>query len=566
MARVEYEVLEDFNPKKHKGLFTKTQTKCIQLLKKGTIITPVKLINDNVNYLATFASKNKHRASSQTVFSTLKIARGLGIIRAVDNKPIPFDDFCNLECVSYFADQLRGSKNKNLKENRKLVSTKKDYLYRCWEFNNWLHGKTFDFKIVRHLSESTFETKIEKITLDGLEHLLNLYNKSFNTDSDYVRVIKRFLNDAVHQKCSVGYMKLKHVAIMSFFEKNECDIRFKYDPNTNHHDYREESDNATLSLDDLGEMLRVGKASTLDYAVVLSKFQRGLDNSTLCDRFNFQVWDQLVEYFGTDVYEKWDLQKCPVPIRLTRVKTTYTHTGYLDYDAIVAIQKYLKTRYEKTGTVMQSHTPLFLNARNQPISYMWVMNLIPRLAKNAGIQKKINNSELTQRNEKTSHELRDLLKSTLIVEGVADYVCELAIGHKVGDSYSKMDKLYPQKSRMEYAKASSKINIVSKMKSAINEDYSTIAELESKIQDLEDYEKRFDDKIAESEKRFDERLNQFNRTTDAEILSNHLLAEKYTKEIIEYDEKLAKKNGIEDIEMTTDQAIVIHNNMIEKKK
>jgi len=481
MPVVEYEVLENFNKKKHKSFFTKSQTKCIELLKKGDKFKPVNLINNNLDYLPTFTATNKHRATSITVFNTLKIAKGLGIVRIVDDKPISFDDFCQLESISYFADQLRGSKNKNLVEKRKLVSTKKDYLYRVWEFNNWLHGKSFDFKMVKHLSESTFETRTEKVTLEGLEHLLNLYKESFQTDSDYIRVIKKFLNDDSHAKCSVGYMKLKHVAIMSFFEKNECDLRFKYDPNNNHQDYREESSNATLSLDDLGEMLRVGKASTLDYAVVLSKFQRGLDNSTMCDRFNFQVWDQLVEYFGTEIYEKWDLGLCPVPIRLTRVKTSYTHTGYLDYDAIDAIQKYLKVRYEKTGKPMQSDQALFLNARNQPISYMWVINLIPRLAKNAGIQKKIKNSEITQRNEKTSHELRDLLKSTLIVEGVADYVCELAIGHKVGDSYSKMDKLYPDKSRTEYAKASAKLNIVSKMKSSLDEDYKTISELETKM-------------------------------------------------------------------------------------
>ncbi|MBT6646042.1 MAG: hypothetical protein HOB51_00775, partial [Thaumarchaeota archaeon] len=40
-------------------------------------------------------------------------------------------------------------------------------------------------------------------------------------------------------------------------------------------------------------------------------------------------------------------------------------------------------------------------------------------------------------------------------------VCELAIGHKIGDSYEKQDKLYPDKSRQEYMKASSKINIFS---------------------------------------------------------------------------------------------------------
>ena len=231
-------------------------------------------------------------------------------------------------------------------------------------------------------------------------------------------------------------------------------------------------------------MQRGQPAPPLDNAVVLCKFQRGLDNTTMIDRFNFQVWEQLVNYFGSEIYESWDLKKCPVPIKLTRVKTNYTHTGYLDYDAIDAIQKYLKIRYTKTGEIMQVGQPLFLNSRNQPIGYFWISSVIPRLAKNAGIQKKIKNGELTSRNEKTSHELRDLLKSTLVVNGVASYVCELAIGHKIGDSYEKMDKLYPDKSRIEYAKASIQLNIVSKMKSSISEDYNTIAELRAKVDEI----------------------------------------------------------------------------------
>jgi len=484
MTQKSYEVLEEFRPSKHKIRLTRTERKCINLLKKGNVFEPKNLIDDNVNYLTAPMTRDKRHATSCMVFKTLKIAKELGILKEVSDKPYSFEEFCNLESVSYFASQLRGSKNRNLKETRKIVSTKKDYLYRLWEFNNWLHGKAFDFKVEKHLSETTFEIKTEKITLENVEHFLELFKQPHSNDSDYIKIIKRFLNDEMHVKCSVGYMKLKHVSILAFFEKNECELRFKYDPNINHQDYSEESSNALLTLDDLGDMIRNGGASPLDNAVVLCKFQRGLDNTTMIDRFNFQVWEQLVNYFGSEIYESWDLKKCPVPIKLTRVKTNYTHTGYLDYDAIDAIQKYLKIRYTKTGEIMQVGQPLFLNSRNQPIGYFWISSVIPRLAKNAGIQKKIKNGELTSRNEKTSHELRDLLKSTLVVNGVASYVCELAIGHKIGDSYEKMDKLYPDKSRIEYAKASIQLNIVSKMKSSISEDYNTIAELRAKVDEI----------------------------------------------------------------------------------
>ena len=74
-----------------------------------------------------------------------------------------------------------------------------------------------------------------------------------------------------------------------------------------------------------------------------------------------------------------------------------------------------------------------------------------------------------KRSEKTSHEMRDLLKTTLIVSGTVDYVCDIVIGHKVGDSYEKQDKLYPDKSRNEYAKASKKLNIFSRVSQSLSE-------------------------------------------------------------------------------------------------
>ncbi|KER05357.1 integrase protein [Marine Group I thaumarchaeote SCGC AAA799-E16] len=138
---------------------------------------------------------------------------------------------------------------------------------------------------------------------------------------------------------------------------------------------------------------------------------------------------------------------------------------------------------------MKSLEPIFIGRKNQPIRPQWLTDLIPKLAYNAGIQKKIRNSNITVKNEKTSHELRDLLKSTLIIEGVASYVCELAIGHKVGDSYEKQDKLYPNKSREEFMKASSKINIFSNYTNYLKEG----SQLKEKIKQVEVLENRIED-------------------------------------------------------------------------
>ena len=55
--------------------------------------------------------------------------------------------------------------------------------------------------------------------------------------------------------------------------------------------------------------------------------------------------------------------------------------------------------------------------------------------------------------------LRDLLKSTLIVSGCAQYAADHVLGHSPNDSYEKQVMLYPEKMRSEYAKASGLLNI-----------------------------------------------------------------------------------------------------------
>ena len=477
-----YEVVEEYNPEIHHAKLKPSQLKCIGLLKKGATFQPKDVIIEHADYLASKSAKSKITASKHVWDNTLRIARGLGIVKTSHIVRTPFDDFCQLESIQYFSQQLKGTKTKFLKDSGYDSSTKRNYLYRVWEFDTWLNGKTFEFKQTKHLTETSFEVVVDKIKLEGIEHFLKLFQRSFNSDSDFIRVIKQFLNDQMNRKCSVGYMKMKRNAILSYFEKNECELKFKYDPHINHQDFSEESSNATLSLIDLYDMITSGGISIIEKAVVLCKFHRGLDNTTFCDRFNFQAWEQLVDYFGTENYDNWDISKCPVPIRLTRMKTNYTHVGYLDVDAIQALQKYLKVRFNKTGKNIQPLEPIFIGRKNQPIRPQWLTDLIPKLANNAGIQKKIRNSNITVKNEKTSHELRDLLKSTLIVEGVASYVCELAIGHKVGDSYEKQDKLYPNKSREEFMKASSKINIFSNYTNYLKDGHN----IQEKQKQLED--------------------------------------------------------------------------------
>ena len=71
---------------------------------------------------------------------------------------------------------------------------------------------------------------------------------------------------------------------------------------------------------------------------------------------NLNLYEQLVKWFGHTDFENWDLEKCPVPIRISRVKTNYLHTGYLEHDSIVAIQEYLNYRYQSYHKFVHNFT------------------------------------------------------------------------------------------------------------------------------------------------------------------------------------------------------------------
>jgi len=579
-----FEILESFDGTKHEhAKTTPSILKCLELFKKGDIISPKQFAEANVSILNKRSAKLN--ATLYTVDRSIKIAKDLGLIQLVDDKPITLKDFYALDSVQYFISQLRGSKLKNLKtDGLKENTTRRSYVQQLYHFNNWLHGKTFEFSTTKQIDIDIFKKTKEKVTLEGVEHLLQLFQNSYNVDSEYIKVVKLFLMDQHNSKCSAKYMSVKHSAITSYFEKNDSPLRFKYNPFNNHEDYKEENSNAVITLDEVHKMC--SKANPLEKAVVLCRFHRGLDSSTFADRFNFQAWQQLVQWFGHTDYENWDLTKCPVPIRITRVKTNYLHTGYLERDAIVAIQDYLNYRYqlylrmckrqkidggyvlEKTQ-LMQNDKPLFVTKENKAVSINWVSRVVPRLATNAGIQKVLKGNRLQNKSEKIGHELRDLLKSTLIVSGTADYVCQLAIGHTVNDSYEKQDKLYPENSRAEYAKASNRINIFSKVSNYLNNGDDT-EKLQNQITILESkYDKQQNDmtetvdkmvkesiaKVFDSQMISEEKVQDMDYQRGLKIkLLEKKLGDKYQKEkeVLDNIHDMATASGKSFVEMMAD--------------
>ena len=446
-------------------------------------------------YASTIFSNYKTRQITYNAISNfLPIAKKAGLIKTVQERDMP-KWFESLETVKYWQRQLRGSR---LKHEKGKSGTNKQYLYHLWVFNKWLSKNEFQIDTIKQLSNNAFTQEKTSKKFDNVEELLKELEHPLAVQKNVIKIIKYYLLDDIHKNKKASSVKIIRNAIKSYFEKNEQPLNITFNPNTIYSNITEYEQ--SISLSELMSFLTTGKPSVVEKAVFLCKFQRGLDVSTLVDRFNYEAWEQIVKWFGSEKHDSWDLEKCPVPISLIRVKTDFRHVGFIDRDAISEIQKYLDYRKTKTDENMQTGQALFLNKFGRPITNSWLFGSFSRIAKRAEIHKFVEANGRKYYNM-DSHELRDLLKSTLIDSGCKEYVADHVIGHKPRDSYEKQAKLYPETLRKEYAKASKRLNIFTKFTSVVNgtDDSDELRiELKEKLSELDRIkESRLDDEARE---------------------------------------------------------------------
>lgn len=484
MVKQYYKVLKKFNPEKDYGIKIRKQYgKCLSMLKAGQKINQKDFANE---FGHEFTKKNTQKAREDAVYHTFVLGRKIGMLQELSatelGYSISYEDFIKLKTVARLMSQHKGSKLKNI-ESKSHEGTRGAYARKLWKFNNWITGKEATFTKIFQTSKDTFKQKTEKVKIVGLEDLLHRYIQPLSQEREFVIVIKDYLLDPINKDQSDKTMKIMVNAIKSYFEKNEAPINFKYNVKVGHVTTEDREDSASLNLDEVMQLLTVGNPTIVQKTALLCKFHRGLDTSTLIDRFNFEAWQQLVDYFGTEDYKKWDLSLCPAPIKLTRIKTTYPHIGFLDRDAMDSLVKYLEYRKKQTGKEMSQDQGIFLTEKKRPITKEWVMATMKKLRKNAGLDQKLSGYKITKYRI-NSHEFRDLLKSVLMDCNVRPDVCEHLIGHKPKDSYEKQAELFPKSLRTEYAKASRRLNIFSNF-SSMAKGVDNMEEVNDKLNEME---------------------------------------------------------------------------------
>ena len=324
--------------------------------------------------------------------------------------------------------------------------TRHAYASAAGAFNRWLTGRELEVGRVGEPDSAR--------SFPDMEGLLAFCGETDRGARAAGKILRLYLTHCAAGGMSVSTALVHCAAIKSYFAAHEVRLDTKVE--RSRHRPEGGGAEAQMSLADLYKMMTAGGMDAMGRAVVMVKFQAGLDASTMADRFNFEAYGQIIRHFGTEDYEAWDLDKCPVPIGLVRVKTNVRHTTFIDRDAVSCLRDYLRQK-EFRGGRHERGRPLFVNRRGRPVDPTWVSRMFSRAAGRAGIQARISRGALRV----GSHEARDLLKSTLMVAGCAPYAADHILGHAPRDSYEKQAVLYPEAIRREYAKASVALNLMS---------------------------------------------------------------------------------------------------------
>lgn len=372
-------------------------------------------------------------------------------------KPRRSDYMRKFATVRYWLGQLSesGVRNRaNIKTSTRIV-----YLLHLARFNEWLAGREFDVRVQAVAGGKIVRETVQK-SFEHVEELLHFGDDGNGNAREIGKIISQYLVDPRHKDLSHSTMVVTCAAIKSYFDKHDVMTYVKL--NGRKRDAYEVTEEPGLDLVELYKMLTISKIDPMVRAVMLVKFQAGLDSSTLADRFNFYAYPQIAKFCGTLNHREWSLDKCPVPIKMVRVKTGVAFTTFIDRDALSAVKDYLAWREEKHGP-HDPDDPLFVTTKDVPIHGEWISDAFARLADYSRTQRQLAPNVLKIR----SHKMRHLLKTTLIARGCESSVADYVLGHKP-DAYIDPD-LYQETGRKEYAKASHVINILSKAVSNIGD-------------------------------------------------------------------------------------------------
>ena len=416
------------------------------------------------------SKSTSHESARGLVRAAVRHAASSGMLLDISEAPPrPYKEFQAMPSVARWLAMLNTSNVVHGDDG--TGGTRRIYGYALYRFSNWLEGKKWTLTVREDAGGGSYREVRVDVVIRDMDHLLELAIERGGIDRDLSLLVRQFFADKNAEKSiGTGTLTVVQNAIRSFFTCHELQYGLRLPRSMLRGSERDDGwEDRTLRLSEFYRMLSVGRPTIRDKAVLLSKFHRGLDLMTLADRFNYTAFDQMAAHMGTDDAAVWDLDKCPVPIVLVRVKTNYRHVGFLERDAMQANIDWIAERQRLTGAALRrgDNQPLYIMQNGRPVTTGWVGARFRCIARRVGLCAE-RGAGGVQASTRHSHQLRHLLKSTLIDAGCRIDVADHVIGHAPKDAYEKQAVLYPESLRREYAKAAAKINIFSNFEASID--------------------------------------------------------------------------------------------------
>ncbi len=250
--------------------------------------------------------------------------------------------------------------------------------------------------------------------------------------------------------------------------------------------------NRRLQLSTLDVKALVDHARTpRDRAIILTLFQGGLDESTLCG----------MKY--ADVSRILDSKDEPFKLELFREKAGVDYYTFLGKDASNALRAYLRDLTSR-GVMLKAQSPLWITEKKEPLNSYSVEKIMREAARRSGLVDGENNGK--DQNPAGSHALRESFSSILINNGVPDSVTDFWQGHSTemseaykGARFNELRAMYLDKERfLSIGTSESELAAITEKRiEGFEQTYSTIAgQLRSENQELRSENAEMKAKIA----------------------------------------------------------------------
>ena len=257
------------------------------------------------------------------------------------------DRVLQMDSVRFWCTQLNDSGHKNTATTH---GTKQSYMEKISNLNEWLPGRQFPSQKTVICDGQITKPTITK-SFASVEEMLHYCMESDYGIKTAQRVIREYLSSPQVSKMSDSTYSGTRAAIKSYFSVHDLVLDLPK-VKKKRADITPSNDDI-MTLEDFYKMLQKGKPGIMMHTIMLIKLHSGMDSSTFTDRFNYEGYPQIVKYFKTEDHTMWDLDLCPAPIKLVRVKTGVQYTTFLERDAITQLQEYLtwkENNVSKTGS------------------------------------------------------------------------------------------------------------------------------------------------------------------------------------------------------------------------